>query len=538
MIQITDDTITVRFQRPFHQDAYKLFLQSKKLPEHTLEYDEVADLYRLTAPARFASVFGLPAPVVDRGWLPFSSHLKDFQSFTARVALDAKRFACWWTTGLGKTHLEWELSRQIVHRTGGKVLLIVPIDIISQTLEVGAEWFGMTARRLESRGQLKSWCLKPGPEIGIVNPEKFLPKNGDAETISEVKRLAGVLLDEASLLASGGGRTKWALIHSCKGVEYKFTLTATPARNETMDYASQGSFLEKIEHEGEVIWTYFQRDQKDDGAWKLKKNAEADFYRFLSGWSMYMVDPKRYGFDDYLQGIPEPEFIEHKIPPTSEQRAMIARQPDPRGQLSLFGNRDRLTLVDRSRYGQISRGFLYGKDKQRDTKFIPSLKPAFVRDLIVADAAEGRQPLVWTIFDEESRVIEGLLKGSGLRVEVLHGSIPKHKRPAIIDRYRRGECDALISKAELLGFGLHLVNCASMIFSGFDDSGEEVFQAIRRAAYRYGQTRSVRIHIPYIPELEGVVWANVKRKQAQYEKDARIMEKHYIEAMKGALHAA
>jgi|GEM_PF-2583956 len=534
MIQIQGDTIRVRFDR-FDEKSYRVFIQSKQLPEQDLRYDWETDSFTIETPARFGHVFGIDAGWTDRGWLPLSTHLKDFQAFGARVGMQARRFAFWWTTGLGKTHLQWELARQVSHRTGGKVLLIVPLNIIAQTMEIGAEWFGLEATWIGSRRHLRSWCRSPGPGIGIVNPDKFIPPKGEDQCVSEVKYLAGVLLDEASLLAAGAGVIKWALIHSCRGIEYKYTFTATPARNDTLDYASQGSFLEKIKHDGEVIWTYFQRD--NDGKWKIKKHAEAAFYRFLSGWSMYLVDPKRYGFEDYLRGLPPPTVIEHPIPLTAEQRLMITSRPDANGQLSLFGNREKLPLGDRIKYGQAARGFLYqGNERARSARVKPvdSLKPKVVCDLVKEDAAAGLQPLVWTIYDEESRIIERTLEGSGLDVQVLHGGIPKPKRPEIIDRYRKGKCDVLISKAAMLGFGLNFQNCGSMIYSGFDDSFERQFQSVRRA-YRYGQKRSVRIHIPYIPELEGVVWKNVQEKQQRYDRDTKIMERNYLEAMKGAL---
>jgi hypothetical protein len=529
-----NDFIHLNFDS-FDLKSYELFLKSKKLPEFDLAYDWETDSYKLTTSARFASILGLAnGNGVNRGWLPFSPHLKDFQVYGARVGLDARRFAFWYTTGLGKTHCQWELARQIVHRTQGKVLLIVPLNIIPQTLEIGLEYFGLSAIEIESRAHLKEWCTDGGPGIAIVNPEKFIPPAGEDQSISEIKHCRGILLDEASLLAAGAGVIKWALIHSCKGIEYKYTFTATPARNDTLDYASQASFLEKIRHEGEVLWTYFQRDK--EGKWKIKKHAEAAFYRFLSGWSMYLVNPVRYGFENYLEGLPDPVLIEHKIALTTEQRNLITSRPDARGQLSLMGNREKLTLVDRSEYGQIAKGFMYGKNGA-DTRFIPSRKPEYVCNLIKEDASQGLQPLVWTVFDEESRILESLLKNTSLNVQVLHGKIPKAKRPAIIETYRKGRCDVLISKAELLGFGLNFQNCGSMIFSGFDDSFEKQFQAVRRA-YRYGQKRAVKIHIPYIPELEGVVWRNVQRKQAAYERDTKIMEANYIKNMKGLVHAS
>jgi hypothetical protein len=298
-----------------------------------------------------------------------------------------------------------------------------------------------------------------------------------------------------------------------------------------MDYASQGSFLEKLRNENEILWTYFQRNKS--GEWDIRPHAEKAFYRFMSGWSVYLINPVHYGFNDYLKGLPEPEFIEHYIPLTEQQRRMVALQPDKSGQMNLFGlNRDKLTLQERSKYSQLAKGFSYNNTTVAAQ--INSNKPAYIANLAIEEMKAGLQPIIWTIFDEESRILEGLLKDSGYKIGVLHGKIAKAKRPAIIEKFRAGELDSLITKGSLLGFGLNFQNSASQIHSGFDDSFEKVFQEIRRS-YRYGQTKSVRIHIPYIPELEGVVWKNVCQKQARYDMETRIMEDHYREAMKHLL---
>src|SRR3990167_11402603 len=120
----------------------------------------------------------------------------------------------------------------------------------------------------------------------------------------EMRRLSGVAFDESSRLKGGGGVIKWHLIRSCRGIEYKLSATATPAPNDTMEYASQASFLEKLRNEGEILWTYFSRDKY--GTWSVKPHAREAFYRFMASWSIYLRDPKDYGFNDILATLPPP----------------------------------------------------------------------------------------------------------------------------------------------------------------------------------------------------------------------------------------
>lgn len=545
LIQVRGDTMEVEF-RCFDMEEYRVFLQSKKLPEYGLEYCEEKDSYLLRAPSRFAHVFGINKGQSDRARLSMPGFLFDYQGFIVRTALNAKRYAVWADTGLGKTAMYLEWARQVNHRTMGRVLLIVPLNIIEQTLDEAAAFYGdkLPICRLRSRDEMRRWCennngFRPVSKIAIVNPEKFIPRGNESEVVSEIRYCAGVVLDESSLLKSGGGRIKWALIKSCRGVEYKLSCTATPAPNDTMEYASQGSFLEKLRNEGEILWTYFTRDR--DGNWKVKRHAEEAFFRFMSGWSIYLRSPARYGFKDNLKDLPPPEIMEHKIAPTVEQRDEIRRVPDRDGQIMIFGERERMGITERIRYSQIAKGFIYVQEHggAKKARRIRSTKPGVVVDLVRQETAMGLQVLVWTVFDEESEIIAELLAGEGcfgdgIRFEALTGKTPRPARLEITERFRKGETAVLVSKASLLGFGLNFQNCGSMIFSGFDDSFERFYQAVRRA-YRYGQKRSVRVHIPYIPELEGVIWENIQEKEARFVREAERQEINYLKAMKGAL---
>jgi superfamily II DNA or RNA helicase len=172
------------------------------------------------------------------------------------------------------------------------------------------------------------------------------------------------------------------------------------------------------------------------------------------------------------------------------------------------------------------------------TTRISSNKPAYVAELIRQEAAGGLQVLVWTVFDEESVIIEEAMQSlpTGPDVEnvcyaTLHGKLKPEKRAEIIDEFRRGEITVLISKAKLLGYGMNFQNVGSMIFSGWDDSFEQFYQAVRRAV-RYGQTLRVRVHLPYIPELELAQLENVLRKETQFIEMIERQESSYIAAMK------
>lgn len=530
-IRTTAETLQIEFDA-WGPEAYGLFLRTKHLPEHRLIYDREVDRYTVEAPLRFARILGLDAEPVRGERLPFPSRLWDYQRHFLQVALEAKRYAFWWDTGLGKTPALWDWCRQVQARTGGKVLLIAPLNLIPPHLDEAIRSYGQefaaSVRRLGSKEDLRTWCEDGVAGLAVTNPEKFLPRDGE-EVIPEITRLAGICLDESSLLKTGGGRLKWALIKSCRGVEYKLSCTATPAPNDPIEYASQASWLETIRNEGEVIWTYFTRDK--EGEWKIKDHALAGFYEFLSGWSCYLRRPERYGFADNVVPVPAPEVLEHPIAATREQLAAVHQVPDAVGQMSLI-EPTRLGVVERIRMGTLSSGFLY--EEGRSARRIPSGKPAKVLELTLAELAAKRQVLIWTLYDETAAILLGELRSAGVEADSVTGATPQQDRHDIVRAFVAGGAPVLVSRPQVLGFGQNLQNVGAMVFADFDDSFERMYQSIRRAV-RYGQAKAVRIHIPYVPELQRVVLENLHAKAAQFEGDVARMERLYIEAMRDLL---
>lgn len=552
-VVVSGDRPSVRFDR-FGIDAYDLFLRAKGLPEYEVQFDQVDESYTITAPARFAGMLGVEAPQPVRDWLPLPGSLFDDQSAIVTTALAAKRYACWSDCGLGKTLIELEFARQVAHRTGKRVLIFTLNEIVEQTLEEARKFYGDTLpiHRVRSRAEMRGWCKEAArgegrgareeePAVGITNYEKMNHKGLADQVVSELKHLGGVVLDESSRLKGGGGKQKWALIKSCRGIEYKLSCTATPAPNDTIEFASQASFLEKLRNEGDIIWTYFARDPKTH-RWTVKRHAQRAFFDFMASWSIYVRNPKRYGWRMDHPEIPEPEAIVHEIDPTPEQVAIAQRlSVDATGQISMFGPSETNT-VQRGKLSQLAKGFVYRKVESGKRKAdeeiaplfsrvqrVPSLKPAFVADLVAGEVAEGLQVLVWTVFDAESDIIAELLRPLDIPFDLLVGRVPKPRRLPILERFRHGESRVLVSRAKMVGWGMNFQCCGSMIFSGWNDSYESYYQAIRRA-YRYGQTRRLRVHLPVVELLEGHMLENIFGKQAKHEAAIAEMEADYIVA--------
>jgi hypothetical protein len=512
-VEVVDGEARVRFDQ-FDAEAYELFLRCKALPESDLSFDWSTDTYTVTTAARFLPLLpGRPAPAAAVR-TELAAHLFDYQAWIVGRALAARRFAIWADTGLGKTLMFLEWARQVA--VDGPVLILAPQNLIGQHLETAQEFYGdsLQIEDLTARQDLDWWLTAPAG-VAIANTEKL------AAGELPLRRLHGLVLDESSILKTGGGTIKWNLIHCSRGIPFKLSCTATPAPNDTMEYASQAAFLERLRHEGEILWTWFSRDGR--GTWRIKPHGQPAFYRFMASWSVYMRDPAAYGFASILDSLPDPVIHDYDIAITSAQRALADELLVNTGR-GLFD--ERLGIRERLKLAQLARGF---RTTPNGPVAVESRKPLKVADLAAAEREAGRPTIVWCNFNEEARLIAKLLHNTpGLAM--LHGDTPTAERAETIDAFRHGSgVDVLVTKAQLVGHGLNFQRCKAMVFSGIDDSFERFYQAVRRA-YRFGQTDVVHVHRPVVPELEGLQLTNLDQKDARFMADVATMEAHYLAA--------
>lgn len=541
-LTVTGQAAALRFA-DFSLDSYRLFLDAKKLPEKAIDYDWEADAYTLTTHARFAARLGGAAPPTEREPLPLSPFLFDYQAYIVLRALEARRFAVFADTGLGKSLILLEWARQVRHITedrasgGGKVLILtLTRDLLHQTRDMAAQFYpDMPVKELPTREALLDWLTGPETGTAICTYSKLADRM--TGMIREFRNLSGLVCDESSIVKSGDGVTKWNLIKSARGIDYKLSCTATPAPNDVMEYASQAALLEKMRTENDIIWTFFTHEDKSTGkGWTVKPHARKAFYEWMSSWSFYIRSPRRFGFvDNAADDVPPPDFREITVEATPEQLT-FAQETFARAGAGLFGDRA-LGVTHRLKLSQAAKGFVYQNNSytgKGEAMPIPSRKPLAVADIVAGEVREGRAVLVWTVFDEESLLLSRELACLGVGHNTLSGKMNDDDRSEAIRQFRHGQTPVLISKASLLGYGLNFQHCSSMVFSGWDDSYERFYQAVRRA-YRYGQTQTVRVWLPVVRELEGGILENVLRKKVSFEEDAQAQEDCFLEVFRHAV---
>lgn len=134
--------------------------------------------------------------------------------------------------------------------------------------------------------------------------------------------------------------------------------------------------------------------------------------------------------------------------------------------------------------------------------------------------SSGGPCIVWGHLNDESEALADAIPDA---VEVT-GSMTADDKEAKIMSFTYGESRVIVSKASITGYGLNWQHCDTMIFAGMDDSFEKFYQAVRRC-YRFGQKRTVNVHI-ITAETEGAVKANIERKQRQANEMAGEMVAH------------
>ena len=399
-----------------------------------------------------------------------NSNLFDFQRTIVSWAIRRGRAAIFADTGLGKTLMQLSWAHDVASHTGGSVLVLAPLAVSEQTIEQGAK-FGIEVKRVPKGESVD------GPGIWITNYERI-----DAIDFGS---LAGLVLDESSILKSQDGKTRTKIIEQSQSVPYRLSCTATPSPNDFDELGNQCEFL-GVMTRNEMLATYFVNDTGDTGTWKLKGWGASRFWEWMGSWAVVLRSPSDLGFDGSRYELPPLEYFEHVV------------ETEPLGD-DLF-SRPAMGLAER-------------RKAQRNSV---EARCQALADLV---NQEPNDPwLIWCHLNDEADLLAKMIPGA---VNVKGSDTPESKAENLMG-FANGKFRVLVTKPKLAGMGMNWQHCARMAFVGLDDSFEKFYQAVRRC-YRFGQTRSVQVHM-FTAENEGQILANLKRKEiAHHEMSANMV---------------
>ncbi len=432
--------------------------------------------------------------------------LFDYQGAIAALAIRKRKFALFERCGLGKTLQILEYARHVrkVLPKGKRTLIVSPLMVVRQTLHECRDWYGrLLPIEQVPANRLKGWLAgekleftPSGNAIGITNYEALTDdlKQGD---------LGALILDESSVMKSAYGKWGNTLLRLGCGLDWKLCATGTPAPNDRIEFATTAVFLDAFPTVNSFLARFFVNRGQTCERWELKPHALRPFYRALSHWCIFLENPATYGWKDNCDTIPPIETHIHDVPMTPEQRDAV------------FAETGMLTsdcpggITKRSVLARIGKGIWRGKE-------IPTNKREFIRNLV--DSWPGESTLIWCKYNAEQDALEKVFPGAAS----LKGETPYLEREKAVEAFKAGTIPTLLSKAEVLGFGLNLQIVRRQVFSACEDSWEKYHQCVMRSN-RVGSKWPLHVHLPVV-ECERPQMETVLRKAKRVEADTREQE--------------
>ena len=472
---------------------YETFLAVRNCPVYEFRGHSVF------VPDEYAASLGLGATIKpDSEYKPIDG-MFDYQRDITRIAIAKRKYAMFADCGLGKTLMLLEFARHCHEQTGRKVLIVSPLMVVHQTIAEARTWYGdsMPVQQVAASG-LNVWLEDGIPGIACTNYEAIregLPEGN----------LAGLILDESSMLKSHYGAYGERLIKLGRTVEWKLCCTGTPAPNDRIEFANHAVFLNRARTVNEFLASYFINRGQTQNRWELKPHALKPFYRSLADWSIFLTNPETYGWKDNV-GVTPPIHIhiDHiDLTPEQRQAAQVLTGDLITNNIGGIGDRSKLSQIAKGKNG------------------MPTNKPAAIKAMV--DSWPEESTIIWCNYNDEQERM-GRLFPDAVNIS---GATKEADRHTGIDAFKRGDVKVLISKPKILGFGLNLQVCTRQIFSGLKDSYEEFYQAVKRSN-RIGSTRALNVHIP-VTELEVPFVDNVLRKANRIESDTAEQEELFKE---------
>lgn len=400
------------------------------------------------------------------------------QRSSTEFALRAGCAALFLGTGLGKSLCALEFGRVVVKHTGKPVLMLAPLAVGQQHARE-AERFGIDAQVVRSSEEMGA------RRVYITNYERL-----DA---FDVSKFGGVVLDESSILKNFTGKTTRKLTSAFAQTPFRLACSATPAPNDHTELGQHAAFLGVMDSP-EMLSRWFIADQAQMGRYRLKRAAVNSFWEWVASWARCATKPSDLGFSDDGFVLPPLEVVDHHV----ETDRSIDPGAERDGQARLF------RIPETS-----ATSIHYEKRLSLETR------AECVAAVVAAEPDESW--IVWVDTDYEADAVMARLPGA---VEVRGSQSPEEKERRLV-AFSEGRSKIIVTKPKLAGFGLNWQHCARQCFAGLSFSFESYHQAVRRS-WRFGQTRSVRVHV-VCADTEAAIKSVIDRKADDHDAMGRAM---------------
>lgn len=383
--------------------------------------------------------------------------LKPHQRDIVQWMVQGGRRACFAAFGLGKSLIQIETLRLIRERTGGKVLVVVPLGV-RQEFKRDGQKVGIDFKfvRRESEMALED------SGFYLTNYESV--RDGRLD----VNLFTAVSLDEASVLRSYGSLTYQSFLTLFQQVPYRFVATATPSPNRYKELIHYAGFLGVMDT-GQALTRFFQRDSIQANNLTLYPHKEEEFWLWLHSWAIFLQKPSDLGYSDAGYNLPELRIHWHELPVDHSQVI-----PDRDGNIPLFQDQ--------------ALGLKQAAEAKRS-----SLDARISKMRAILDADPEAHFILWHDLENERRAIKKAVPEAA----EIFGSLDIDIREERVIDFAEGRLQYLATKPELSGSGCNFQRfCSKAIFVGIDYKFNDFIQSIHRI-YRFLQDEPCDIHIIY-----------------------------------------
>ena len=409
---------------------------------------------------------------------------KPHQSDGIRWALRMGRALLGWRFGLGKTRAQIEIAQAIHRRTGKPFMVICPLGVKHQFQAEDGPALGTQWAYVRTDAEARA-ALAETPYL-ITNYERVRDGGITPDFIGD---LAGVSLDEGSVLRSLSSETSDVFKRVFKDIPYRFVCTATPAPNEFKELIYYAEFLGIMDH-GQALTRFFKRDSEHAGHLTIMPSQEENFWMWIASWALFLTSPADLGYSAEGYDLPELRIHWHRL---SVDHTRAWDQHDDRGQRRL--------LLDAS-----------GGVSQASTEKRATLSARLEAAQQIIAENPGRNWLIWHHLEDERRAIQQAIP----EAVSVYGSQDLEEREQCILDFTHGRIPILSTKPEIAGSGCNFQrHCHSNIFLGIDYKFQDFIQAVHRT-HRFLQDHPVDVHIIYAESEDGVVDV-LRRKWTQHD---------------------
>ena len=411
-----------------------------------------------------------------------------FQKAFVEWATRKGRAAIFADCGLGKTPMQLVWAENVVRKTNGRVLILAPLAVGSQTVREGLKFGIEVYQSRDGKWPATAKTIVTNYEkLHLFNPEDFV----------------GCICDESSILKHFTGATQKQVTRFMSKMAYRSLWTATAAPNDYIELGTSSEAVGQLSHT-EMLTHFFRylddkgqkKERRDQvfaeksvqhfarlafrvsqtiGQWRLKNHAVVPFWRWVTSWARACRMPSDLGFPNADFELPALNEYDHVIMPKTPPDGMLFTLPA----CGLKEERDerRRTLRERCDFA---------------ASLVNIKEPA----------------VVWCHMNNEGDELERTIPSS----KQIAGATPDEEREEIYNAFASGQLRVIILKPKLGAWGLNWQHCANVVTFA-SHSYEQYYQSVRRC-WRFGQKRPVRLDV-IATEGERGVLRNMRRKAAQ-----------------------